>query len=137
MPAPVLRNAYDGDTAYYPDQLYISKLRNDGCRRREFWLAHFPIKDRIIDRSKTRVLASDICSQRNGWRQKLNKIRMTWIPAAAAEMAKSYPDLMWVSRALTSKALEWTSVDHALAAGDWPSFQLMVDFGRFRPEATV
>jgi dihydroorotase len=55
-------------------------------------------------------------------------------PAAAAETAKKFPDIIVGFKTAHFIGPEWTSVDRALEAGKLASLPIMVDFGNFRPE---
>jgi dihydroorotase len=55
-------------------------------------------------------------------------------PAAAATMAKKYPDVIVGFKTAHFEGPEWTAVDRALDAGKLASLPIMVDFGNFRRE---
>jgi dihydroorotase len=55
-------------------------------------------------------------------------------PAAAAVMAKQFPDVIVGFKTAHFEGPEWIAVDHAVQAGKLAELPVMVDFGRFRPE---
>jgi len=55
-------------------------------------------------------------------------------PAAAAAMAKKYPEVIVGFKTAHFEGPEWTAVDRALEAGKLAGLPIMVDFGAFRPE---
>ena len=129
-----LRGAYNGDNSVYPDGFTFRSCVTTVADAGSSGWRNFPdFKERIIDRSKTRVLAflNIVGAGMNG-RQEQDTNEMN--PALAAEMAKKYPDIIVGIKTAHYEGPEWTAVDRALDAGKTASLPIMVDFGRFRPE---
>jgi dihydroorotase len=129
-----LRDAYDGDNSVYPDGFTFRSCVTTVADAGSSGWRNFPdFKDRVIDRSKTRILAFlNIVGAGMGGKVEQDVSEMD--PAAAAEMAKKYPTLIVGFKTAHFEAPEWTAVDRALEAGKLASLPVMVDFGKFRPE---
>jgi dihydroorotase len=129
-----LRGAYDGDNSVYPDGFTFRSCVTTVADAGSSGWKNFPdFKDRIIDRSKTRVLAFlNIVGAGMGGKVEQDVSEMD--PAAAADMAKKYPALIVGFKTAHFEAPEWTAVDRALEAGKLASLPIMVDFGNFRSE---
>jgi len=129
-----LRDAYDGDNSVYPDGFTFRSCVTTVADAGSSGWRNFPdFKDRVIDRSKTRILAFlNIVGAGMGGKVEQDVSQMD--PAAAAEMAKKYPTLIVGFKTAHFEAPEWTAVDRALEAGKLASLPVMVDFGKFRPE---
>jgi dihydroorotase len=129
-----LRGAYDGDNSVYPDGFTLRSCVTTVADAGSSGWKNFPdFKDRIIDRSKTRVLVFlNIVGAGMGGKVEQDVSEMD--PAAAADMAKKYPALIVGFKTAHFEAPEWTAVDRALEAGKLASLPIMVDFGNFRPE---
>jgi dihydroorotase len=129
-----LRGAYDGDNSVYPDGFTFRSCVTTVADAGSSGWRNFPdFKDRIIDRSKTRVLAFlNIVGAGMGGKVEQDTTQMD--PNAAAEMAKKFPGIIVGFKTAHFEGPEWTSVDRALAAGKLASLPIMVDFGNFRPE---
>jgi dihydroorotase len=129
-----LRGAYDGDNSVYPDGFTFRSCVTTVADAGSSGWRNFPdFKDRIIDRSKTRVLAFlNIVGAGMGGKVEQDTAQMD--PTAAAEMAKRFPNIIVGFKTAHFEGPEWTSVDRALEAGKLASLPIMVDFGNFRPE---
>ena len=129
-----LRGAYDGDNSVYPDGFTFRSCVTTVADAGSSGWKNFPdFKDRIIDRSKTRVLVFlNVVGAGMGGKVEQDVSEMD--PAAAADMAKKYPTLIVGFKTAHFEAPEWTGVDRALEAGKLASLPIMVDFGNFRPE---
>jgi dihydroorotase len=129
-----LRGAYDGDNSVYPDGFTFRSCVTTVADAGSSGWRNFPdFKDRVIDRSKTRVLAFlNIVGAGMGGQVEQDTTQMD--PAAAAETAKKFPDVIVGFKTAHFIGPEWTSVDRALEAGKLASLPIMVDFGNFRPE---
>jgi dihydroorotase len=129
------KGAYDGDSSVYPDDFTFRSCVTTVVDAGSSGWRNFPdFKDRVIDRSKTRVLAflNIVGSGMDGDPVEQNTQDMD-SPAAAA-MAKQYPNIIVGFKTAHFEGPEWTAVDHALEAGKLAGLPVMVDFGRFRPE---
>ena len=128
------RGVYDGDNSLYPDgftfRSCVTTVVDAGSSG---WKNFTDFKDRVIDRSKTRVLAFlNIVGA--GMDGKAEQDVSEMDPAAAAAMAKKYPEVIVGFKTAHFEGPEWTAVDRALEAGKLASLPMMVDFGKFRPE---
>jgi len=129
-----LRGAYDGDNSVYPDGFTFRSCVTTVADAGSSGWKNFPdFKDRVIDRSKTRVLAFlNIVGAGMGGKVEQDTAEMD--PAAAAAMAKKYPGLIVGFKTAHFERPEGTAVDRALEAGKLAGLPIMVDFGVFRPE---
>src|SRR6516165_1017489 len=128
------RGAYDGDNSVYPDGFTFRSCVTTVADAGSSGWKNFPdFKDRVIDRSKTRVLAFlNIVGAGMGGKVEQDTNEMD--PAAAAAMAKKYPEVVVGFKTAHFAGPEWTAVDRALEAGKLAGLPIMVDFGVFRPE---
>jgi len=130
-----LRAAYDGDNSVYPDGFTFRSCVTTVADAGSSGYKNFPdFKDRVIDRSKTRVFAflNIVGSGMGGSPTEQNTADMD--SAAAAAMAKQFPGLIVGIKTAHFESPEWTAVDRALEAGVAAQIPVMVDFGVFRPE---
>jgi len=129
-----LRGAYDGDNSVYPDGFsFRSCVTTVADAGSSGWRNFADFKDRVIDRSKTRVLAFlNIVGAGMGGKIEQDTTQMD--PTAAAEMARKFPTIIVGFKSAHFEGPEWTSVDRALEAGKLASLPVMVDFGNFRRE---
>jgi dihydroorotase len=129
------RGSYAGDNSLPPDgftfRVGVTSVADAGCAGyRNFE----DFKQRIIDRSKTRVFAflNIVGNGMRGPRFEDNLADME--PAPAAEMAKKYKGLIVGIKTAHYTGPEWTPVEHAVAAGTEAGIPVMVDFGNDHPE---
>jgi dihydroorotase len=98
------------------------------------WRTFPDFKDRVVDRSKTRVLALlNIVGRGMGGRpyeQRADDMD----PAATAAMALQFPELIVGIKTAHYDGPEWVAVDRAVEAGRLAKLPAMIDFGTFRPE---
>ncbi|MBS1841460.1 MAG: amidohydrolase/deacetylase family metallohydrolase [Acidobacteria bacterium] len=130
-----LRNAYDGDNSVYPDGFTFRSCTTTVADAGSSGYKNFPdFKDRIIDRSLTRVLAflNIVGSGMGPGQTEQNVSDMN--PAEAAAIIKQYPGLIVGIKTAHFAGPEWIAVDRALEAGNLAHVPVMVDFGVFRPE---
>ena len=130
-----LKGAYDGDNSIYPDGFTFRSCVTTVVDAGSSGWKNFPdFKDRIIDRSKTRVLAfvNIVGSGMGGDPIEQNVEDMD--PEATAALARKYPDIVVGFKTAHFEGPEWTAVDRVLEAGRIAELPVMVDFGRFRPE---
>ena len=129
------RNSYAGDNSLYPDgftlRVGVTTVADAGCAG---WRNFEDFKDRIIDRSKTRVLAflNIVGHGMRGARFENDLTDMEAEPAA--NMAKRFPGLIVGIKTAHYAGPEWTPVEHAVAAGAAAGIPVMVDFGTDHPE---
>jgi dihydroorotase len=132
------KGSYAGDNSVYPDgftlRAGVTTVADAGCAG---WRNFEEFKTRIIDRSKTRVLAFlNIVGNgmRGGpWEQDLTD--MAAVPAGV--MALKYPGVIVGIKTAHYAGPEWTPVEHAVEAGTIANIPVMVDFGASKPERPV
>ncbi len=129
------RSSYAGDLSLYPDGFTfrngVTTVADAGCSG---WRNFEDFKNRVIDRSKTRVLAF-LNIVGNGMRgAKFENDLADMEAAPAAEMAQRYKGLIVGIKTAHFAGPEWTPVEHAVEAGTAAKIPVMVDFGEDRPE---
>jgi dihydroorotase len=127
--------SYAGDNSLYPDgfmlRVGVTTVADAGCAG---WRNFEDFKQRIIDRSKTRVLAF-LNIVGNGMRgAKFENDLADMEAAPAAEMAARYKGLIVGFKTAHYAGPEWTPVEHAVQAGTMAGIPVMVDFGTDHPE---
>jgi len=130
------RSSYAGDNSLYPDgytfRVGVTTVADAGCSG---WRNFEDFKQRIIDRSKTRVFAflNIVGAGMRGAKYENNLADMEAGPAA--EMAKRYPGVIVGFKTAHYAGPEWTPVEHAVEAGNLAGgIPVMVDFGDDHPE---
>ncbi len=127
--------SYAGDNSLYPDgytfRVGVTTVADAGCAG---YLNFEDFKQRIIDRSKTRVLAflNIVGHGMRGPKYENNLADMD--PKPAAEMALKHKGLIVGIKTAHYAGPEWTPVEHAVEAGTIANIPIMVDFGENRPE---
>jgi len=129
------RGSYAGDNSIPPDgftfRVGVTTVADAGCAG---WRNFEDFKQRIIDRSKTRILAF-INIVGNGMRGGKFEQDLTDMEAKpAADMALKYPGLIIGVKTAHYSGPEWTPVEHAVEAGTMANIPVMVDFGTNHPE---
>jgi dihydroorotase len=127
--------SYAGNNSVYPDGFTfrsgVTTVVDAGCSG---WRNFPDFKDRIIDRSRTRVLALlNIVGNgmRGGkWEQNLEDMEVK----PTADMVRAYPGLLVGIKTAHYAGPEWTPVERAVEAGTLANVPVMVDFGSDRPE---
>ncbi len=128
------RGSYAGDNSVPPDgftfRVGVTTVVDAGCSG---WKNFEDFKQRIIDRSKTRVLAmlNIVGSGMRGdkYEQNLNDMD----GEATAKMALKYPDTIVGIKTAHFAGPEWKPVEQAVIAGTKANIPVMVDFGVDRP----
>ncbi len=129
------RNSYAGDNSLYPDgytfRVGVTTVADAGCSG---WRNFEDFKERIIDRSKTRVLAflNIVGAGMRGPRFENDLKDMDPVPAA--EMALKHKGLIVGFKTAHYAGPEWTPVENAVKAGTAAGIPVMVDFGEDRPQ---
>jgi dihydroorotase len=129
------RRAYDGDNSVYPDGFtFRSGVTTVADAGSSGWKNFPDFKDRVIDRSKTRVLAflNIVGAGMDGPLAEQNASEMD-APQAAA-MVQRYPEVIVGIKTAHWEAPDWTAVDRAIEAGTLANVPVMVDFGAFPAE---
>ena len=128
------RGSYAGDLSVPPDGFTfrngVTTVIDAGCSG---WRNFEDFKDRIIDRSKTRVLAM-LNIVGHGMRGGHFEQDMSDMDGAAtAAMAARYPSVIVGIKTAHFNGPEWTPVEQAVIAGTKANIPVMVDFGTDRP----
>ncbi|HET9320039.1 MAG TPA: amidohydrolase/deacetylase family metallohydrolase [Bryobacteraceae bacterium] len=131
-----MRGAYSGDNSVYPDGFTFRSGVTTVVDAGSSGWRNFPdFKDRVIDRSRTRVLALlNIVGRGMGGEGKIEQDVTDMDPKATAAQAKKYPGVVVGIKTAHFKGPEWTAVERGVEAGTLANIPLMVDFGEFRPE---
>ena len=129
------KRGYNGDSSVYPDGFTfragtttVVDVGSSGWRQFE------DFKDRIIDRSQTRVLSmlNIVGSGMTSSPEEHDTSEMD--PKATAAMAKKYPDTIVGVKSAHYRHSDWTSVERAVEAGTLANIPVMVDFGSNHPD---
>jgi dihydroorotase len=132
------RNSYAGDNSVPPDgftfRVGVTTVADAGCAG---WRNFEDFKERIIDRSRTRVLAL-INIVGNGMRggkfeQDLNDMEAK----PTADMALRHKGLIVGVKTAHYAGPEWKPVEQAVEAGTIANIPVMVDFGSNLPERPI
>jgi dihydroorotase len=129
------RNSYAGDLSVYPDGFTfrsgVTTVADAGCAG---WRNFEDFKGRIIDRSRTRVLAFlNIvgAGMRGGmFEQNLGDMQAN----QAADMARRHRSLIIGIKTAHYNGPEFTPVERSVEAGTAADIPVMVDFGRDFPQ---
>jgi dihydroorotase len=130
-----MKGAYSGDLSVYPDGFtFRSGVTTAVDAGSSGWRNFADFKGRVIDRSKTRIFAmlNIVGRGMGGGAIEQNKEDMD--PAATANVASQYPDLIVGIKTAHYAGPEWIAVDSAIAAGKLAGLPVMVDFGTPWPE---
>ena len=129
------RGAYSGDLSVYPDgftfRAGVTTVVDAGSSGHR----NFPdFKDRVIDRSRTRVLAMlNIVGLGMGG-GKIEQDTSDMNAEATAAQANKYKDVVVAIKTAHYAGPEWVAVDRTVEAANKSGLPVMVDFGSFRPE---
>jgi dihydroorotase len=129
------KDSYAGDNSVYPDgftlRAGVTTVVDAGCAG---WRNFANFKDRIIDRSRTRVLAflNIVGNGMRGGRYEQDLADMQATPTA--ETALRYPGLVVGIKTAHYEGPEWAPVERAVEAGTIAGIPVLVDFGANRPE---
>ena len=129
------RNSYAGDNSVAPDgftfRVGVTTVVDAGGSG---WRNFEDFKDRIIDRSRTRVLAflNIVGNGMRGGKFESNQADMEAKPTA--EMALKHKGVIVGIKTAHYTGPEWTPVDHAVEAGTAANIPVMVDFGNNHPD---
>jgi dihydroorotase len=132
------RNSYAGDNSIPPDgftfRVGVTTVVDAGCSG---WRNFEDFKQRIIDRSKTRVFAllNIVGSGMRGPNYEQNTADMDG--KATAAMALKYPQTVVGIKTAHFEGPEWTPVEQAVIAGNLANIPVMVDFGVDRPTRPI
>jgi dihydroorotase len=130
-----MRGAYSGDNSVYPDGFTFRSGVTTVVDAGSSGWRNFPdFKDRVIDRSKTRVLALLNIVGKGMGGGKIEQDMTDMDATATANRAKEYKDTVVGIKTAHFAGPEWTAVERAVEAGTAANIPVMVDFGTFRPE---
>ncbi len=127
--------SYAGDLSLPPDGFTfrngVTTVADAGCAG---WRNFEDYKQRIIDRSKTRILVflNIVGNGMRGGKYENNLADMD--PKPAAEMALKHKDVIVGIKTAHYAGPEWTPVENAVKAGTIANIPVMVDFGSNRNE---
>jgi dihydroorotase len=129
------RGSYAGDNSVYPDGFTlrsgVTTVADAGCAG---WRNFEDFKQRVIDRSKTRVLAM-LNIVGNGMRGGSFEQDLADMEAKpTADMALRHKGLIVGIKTAHYNGPEWAPVERAVEAGTIAHVPVMVDFGANRPE---
>jgi dihydroorotase len=129
------RRSYAGDNSVYPDgftlRVGVTTVADAGCAG---WRNFEDFKQRVIDRSKTRILAF-LNIVGNGMRGGAFEQDLADMEAKpTADMARRYPGLIVGIKTAHYAGPEWAPVERAVEAGTLADVPVMVDFGSNKPE---
>ncbi len=132
------RDSYAGDNSVAPDgftfRVGVTTVVDAGCSG---WRNFEDFKNKIIDRSKTRVFAmlNIVGSGMRGGNYEQNTSDMDG--NATAAMALKYPQTIVGIKTAHFAGPEWTPVEQAVIAGTIAHIPVMVDFGEDRPTRPI
>ena len=132
------RHSYAGDNSVPPDgftfRVGVTTVVDAGCSG---WRNFQDFKDRIIDRSKTRVFAmlNIVGAGMRGGKYEQNTADMDGVATAA--MALKYPQTIVGIKTAHYAGPDWTPVEQAVIAGTKANIPVMVDFGTDRPTRPI
>jgi dihydroorotase len=132
------KSSYAGDNSVYPDgftlRACVTTIADAGSSG---WRNFDDFKQRVIDRSKTRVLAF-LNIVGHGMRGGAFEQDLADMAARlAADMARRHPDVVVGVKTAHYAGPEWTPVERAVEAGTLANVPVMVDFGAKRAERPV
>jgi dihydroorotase len=129
------RGSYAGDNSLYPDgftlRVGVTTVVDAGCAG---WRNFDDFKDRVIDRSRTRVLAFLNIVGRGMRGDKYEQDPADMEAKPTAEMALRHKGLIVGIKTAHYEGKDWTPVERSVEAGTIADVPVMVDFGADKPE---
>ncbi len=130
------RRSYTGDNSVYPDGFtFRSGVTTVVDVGSSGWRNFEDFKDRVIDRSKTRVLAMLNVAGAGMAGGDAEHTTSDMEPKEMARMAKKYPETIVGIKSAHYRHRDWTSIERAVEAGNLADIPVMVDFGSNYPES--
>jgi dihydroorotase len=129
------KGSYAGDLSLYPDGYTLRSGVTTVADAGSSGWRNFPdFKDRVITRSRTRILAflNIVGNGMGGGKIEQNTEDMD--AAATAKVAKENVGVVIGIKTAHFSGPEWIPVERAVEAGTLANVPVMVDFGTFRPE---
>jgi dihydroorotase len=131
------RGSYAGDNSVYPDGFMFRTGVTTAVDAGGAGWRNFPdFKDRIIDRSRTRVLAM-LNIVGHGMRGRLEQDLDDMQAEPTAEMALRHKGVIVGIKTAHYSGPEFLPVERAVQAGTIANIPIMVDFGRAYPERSI
>jgi dihydroorotase len=132
------KGSYAGDNSVAPDgfalRVGVTTVVDAGGAG---WRNFEDFKERVIDRTRTRVLAF-INIVGHGMRGENYEHELPDMQAQpTADMARKYPGVIVGVKTAHYRGPEWTAVEQAVQAGTLANIPVMVDFGANKPERPV
>jgi dihydroorotase len=132
------KGSYAGDNSLYPDGFTlrsgVTTVVDAGCAG---WRNFADLKDRVIDRSRTRVLAL-LNIVGHGMRGRAFEQDLADMdPKPTAELALRHKGLVVGIKTAHYEGPDWAPVERAVEAGSAAGVPVMVDFGANRPERPI
>jgi dihydroorotase len=126
---------YSGDRSVPPDGFtFRSGVTTVVDLGSSGWRSFPDFKTRVIDRSRTRVLAMlNIVGRGMAGGSTIEQNTQDMQPEETARVARQYPDIIVGVKTAHFEGPEWTAVDRAVAAGTAANIPVAVDFGNFNP----
>jgi dihydroorotase len=128
------RNSYAGDLSVAPDgftfRTGVTTVVDAGCAG---WRNFEDFKDKIIDRSKTRILAMLNIVGKGMRSGNIQQDTSDMDGEATAKMALRFPSVIVGIKTAHFDGPEWLPVEQAVVAGTKANIPVMVDFGADRP----
>jgi dihydroorotase len=132
------RGSYAGDNSLYPDgftlRVGVTTVVDAGCAG---WRNFDDFKDRVIDRSRTRVLAFLNIVGRGMRGDKYEQDLADMEAKPTAEMALRHKGLIVGIKTAHYAGPEWAPVERSVEAGTIADVPVMVDFGADKPERPI
>jgi dihydroorotase len=132
------KGSYAGDNSLYPDgftlRVGVTTVVDAGCAG---WRNFADFKDRVIDRSRTRVLAflNIVGHGMRGGKIEQDLADMEAKPTA--DMALQHKGLIVGIKTAHYEGPDWAPVERSVEAGTAASVPVMVDFGANKPERPI
>ncbi len=127
-----MKGAYSGDNSVYPDgftfRTGVTTVVDAGSSG---WRNFTDFKNRVIERSKTRVLAMLNIVGRGMGGGSIEQNTEDMDPRRTAEMARRFPEIIVGVKTAHYAAPDWIAVERAVEAGNLAGLPVMVDFGSF------
>jgi dihydroorotase len=129
------KGSYAGDNSVYPDgftlRVGVTTVADAGCSG---WRNFEDFKQRVIDRSTTRILAFLNIVGRGMRGPQFENDLADMAAQPTAEMARRHREVIIGIKTAHYAGPEWTPVERAVEAGTLADVPVMVDFGANRPE---
>lgn len=129
------RGSFAGDYSIYPDGYTFRAGVTTAVDAGSSGWRNFPdFKDRVIDRSVTRILSLlNIVGHGMGGSKIENNVE-DMNAEATARVAKQYPGVVVGIKTAHYMPPDWTAVDRSVEAGRLANIPVMVDFGSYTPQ---